>query len=115
VAAASDWDGEMERMTVNPSQPQSYEKLFHDVGLPGFFLPLRRLEPGWLRTALEVRRLQRAIGVIYRPDSELVSHYYEACLPAEFDEYIWIDRTEAVHPFATAELEDFPDTYPFGV
>jgi protein-L-isoaspartate(D-aspartate) O-methyltransferase len=115
VAAASDWDGEMERMTINPSRAGSYERLFHEVGLPGYCLPLRRLEPGWLRLALEVRRLQRAIGVIYRPESELLSHYYEACLPAEFDEYIWIDRTEAVHPFATAELEDFPDTYPFGV
>ena len=60
-------------------------------------------------------RLERAIGVIYRPESELASHYFEATLPRQFDEYIWFDETRAVTPFKTEELEGLPDTYPFGV
>lgn len=115
VAAASRWDGPMEVMDVLPARPGSYEKLLHEVGLPGFLLPLRSLPTRALRASLEVRRLERAIGVIYRPETELASHYFEACLPRQFDEYAWLDRTTAVRPFATAELEGFPDTYPFGV
>ncbi len=115
VAAASDWDGELEIKTVLPSRPGSYEKLFHDVGLPGFLLPLRDLQARSLRKGLKKSRLQRAIGVIYRPETELASHYLEATLPRQFDEYIWIDKTTAVQPFKTAELEGFPDTYPFGL
>jgi protein-L-isoaspartate(D-aspartate) O-methyltransferase len=59
--------------------------------------------------------LERAIGVIYRPESELASHYFEAKLPLQFDEYIWIDRTSAVHPLDALEVEGMPETYPFGV
>jgi protein-L-isoaspartate(D-aspartate) O-methyltransferase len=115
VAAASDWDGPMEIKEVQPSQQGSYEKLFHDVGLPGFLLGLRDISSSSLREALSKPRLQRAIGVIYRPETELASHYFQATLPQQFDEYIWIDRTVAVHPFETAELEGLPDTYPFGL
>ena len=89
--------------------------MLNNIGLPGLLLPLRNLRPRSLRAGLEQRRLQRAIGVIYRPENELASHYFEACLPREFDEYAWLDHTSAVRPFATAELEGFPDTYPFGV
>jgi len=60
-------------------------------------------------------RLERAIGVIYRPESELASHYFEAVLPRQFDEYIWFDETRAVAPLQTHELRGLPDTYPFGV
>ena len=60
-------------------------------------------------------RLERAIGVIYRPETELQSHYFEAVLPNQFDEYIWFDETSAVHPIHTAELKGVPDTYPFGL
>jgi len=115
VAAASDWDGPMEIKEVQPSQRGSYERLFHDVGLPGFLLGLRHISSSSLRDALSKPRLQRAIGVIYRPETELASHYFEAMLPQQFDEYIWIDRTEAVQAFETAELEGLPDTYPFGL
>jgi len=58
---------------------------------------------------------ERAIGVIYRPETELASHYFHAVLPRQFDEYVWIDTTQAVQPFDTAELEGLPDTYPFGI
>jgi protein-L-isoaspartate(D-aspartate) O-methyltransferase len=60
-------------------------------------------------------RLERAIGVIYRPETELASHYFRANLSQQFDEYIWFDQTSAVTPLATAELKGLPDTYPFGV
>ena len=115
VAAASDWDGPMEIKEVQPSQRGSYEKLFHDVGLPGFLLGLRHVSSSSLRDALSKPRLERAIGVIYRPETELASHYFQAALPQQFDEYVWIDRTHAVQPFETAELEGLPDTYPFGL
>jgi protein-L-isoaspartate(D-aspartate) O-methyltransferase len=115
VAAASDWDGPMEIKEVQPSQRGSYERLFHDVGLPGFLLGLRHISSSSLRDALLKPRLERAIGVIYRPETELASHYFQATLPQQFDEYVWIDKTEAVHPFETAELEGLPDTYPFGL
>jgi len=60
-------------------------------------------------------RLERAIGVIYRPETELQSHYFEAVLPRQFDEYIWFDRTRAVTPLGTEQLQGLPDTYPFGL
>lgn len=115
VAAASDWDSPMQIMTVRPSQPRSYERLFHDTGLDAFMLTLRHTRSDALLRRLSEARLERAIGVIYRPDSELASHYFHAVLPKQFDEYIWFDRTRAVQPFAVAELEGLPDTYPFGV
>lgn len=115
VAAASDWDGPLEIKKVRPSLGGSYERLFHDVGLSGFLLGLRNLSSPSLADALSKSRLERAIGVIYRPETELASHYFQAMLPQQFDEYIWIDKTQAVQPFETAELEGLPDTYPFGL
>lgn len=115
VAAASDWNGPMQIMSVKPAHPQSYERLFHMTGTPGLLLPLRSGSCEVLRNKLANPRLERAIGVIYRPESELASHYFEAVLPRQFDEYVWIDRTSAVKPFGVAEIEGLPDTYPFGV
>ncbi len=60
-------------------------------------------------------RLERAIGVIYRPESELASRYFNVVLPLQFDEYIWFDESNAVTPLKTQELKGLPDTYPFGV
>lgn len=115
VAAASGWDEPMQIMDVRPAHPQSYERLFHMTNLSGLLLPLRQLRSGDLRDKLEKPHLERAIGVIYRPDSELASHYFEAILPKQFDEYIWINRTSAIKPLAVAELQGLPDTYPFGL
>jgi erythromycin esterase-like protein len=92
----------------------SYEKLCHDTGVPHFMLPLRDRANAHARGLLEPR-LERAIGVIYRPETELASHYFEAVLPRQFDEFIWFDETRAVTPFKARELEGLPDTYPFGV
>jgi len=115
VAAASDWDGPMEIKTVQASLADSYERLFHETGLPGFMLGLSRTGTELLQRGLSKPRIERAIGVIYRPETERASHYFSAVLPKQFDEYIWIDTTHAVEPFETAELEGLPDTYPFGL
>ncbi len=115
VAAASDWDGPMEIKAVQPALDRSYERLCHEVGHPRFMLPLRHLAAGTLRQGLNKPRLERAIGVIYRPETEFASHYFEAHLPNQFDEYIWFDKSSAVTPLGTKELEGLPDTYPFGL
>lgn len=95
VACATHWDGEMEIKKVVPSHARSFERLFHNTGLARFSLPLRQASPG-LRKQLSFPRLERAIGVIYRPESELASHYFHADLSRQFDEYIWFDETRAV-------------------
>ncbi|MDH3476530.1 MAG: erythromycin esterase family protein, partial [Rhodospirillales bacterium] len=115
VAAASTWDGPMEVKALQPSHEASFERLCHGTGLDAFLLPLREADNAALRQRLTAPLLERAVGVIYRPESELASHYFHAVLPRQFDEYIWFDRTEAVRPFATDELEGLPDTYPFGL
>jgi protein-L-isoaspartate(D-aspartate) O-methyltransferase len=114
VAAASNWDGPMEIKTVLPAIPESYERFCHESGVSSFCLHLRQAgldSP----EALRKPRLERAIGVIYRPETELASHYFQAILPDQFDEYIWFDETRAVAPFETKTLEEMPDTYPFGL
>ena len=114
VAAASAWDGPVEIKTVRPSHARSYERQFHLSGLPGCILPMRAGEELDVATALSHRRFERAIGVIYRPETEFESHYFEAELPRQFDEYIWIDETSAVAPLAARAEDGLPETYPFG-
>jgi protein-L-isoaspartate(D-aspartate) O-methyltransferase len=115
VAAASNWDEPMQVKTVRPALAGSYERLCHESGGPSFLLPLRHVRSTSLATALLQPRLERAIGVIYRPETELQSHYFEAVLPRQFDEYIWFDETRAVTPLRSEELQGLPDTYPFGL
>jgi protein-L-isoaspartate(D-aspartate) O-methyltransferase len=114
VAAASDWDGPMEIKTVRPALAGSYERACHESGVTQFMLDLRQAGPA-LKDRLSQPQLERAIGVIYRPDTERASHYFQAVLPEQFDEYIWFDETSAVTPFETHTLEGVPETYPFGV
>jgi protein-L-isoaspartate(D-aspartate) O-methyltransferase len=115
VAAASVWDGPMEVKAVLPSHPDSYEAVFHGVDSPGLLLGLRQQIDTDLVRELMKARLERAIGVIYRPETELASHYFQAVLPRQFDEYVWFDRTRAVEPIDVGSLEGVPDTYPFGL
>jgi protein-L-isoaspartate(D-aspartate) O-methyltransferase len=117
VAAATDWDGEMEIKRVRPAHPDSYERLCHLTELPAFLLHLREPKRPELREELEIPRLERAIGVIYRPETELLSHYFQAVLPWQFDEYVWFDETRAVTPLGSEEAsgEEMPETYPFGL
>ncbi|MBE7183541.1 MAG: protein-L-isoaspartate(D-aspartate) O-methyltransferase [Methylobacterium mesophilicum] len=115
VAAATDWNGAMEMKEVRPSHPDSIERLMHDAGLPCFFLDFTRPEAEAARERLIERRLQRFIGVIYRPETELRSHYMDASLPQQFDVWLWFDRTSAVTPLGGAEKRSMPDTFPFGL
>lgn len=113
VAAASDWDAEMEVMRVRPSRPDSYERLFHDAGTTRGFIEFHREEA--LRRRLLEPRLER-FGVIYRPDTELQSHYAEASLPQQFDGLAWYDDTHAVTPLNPEHRRSaVPDNYPFGL
>jgi protein-L-isoaspartate(D-aspartate) O-methyltransferase len=115
VAAASNWDAPMDVKQVRPSHPQSYEHVFHGTEQRGLILSLAANPNIELIGKLAQPRLQRAIGVIYRPETEVASHYFEAELPRQFDEYIWVDASTAVTPLTTAELSGVPDTYPFGI
>ncbi len=118
VAAASNWDEPMQRMRVVPARDGSYERIFHDTNVPAFALHLRRPARCAVREELASPLLERAIGVVYRPQTEIQSHYFYASLPRQFDEYIWFDETGAVRPLEgdpRPRLREFPDTYPFGL
>jgi protein-L-isoaspartate(D-aspartate) O-methyltransferase len=125
VACASDWDGPMEVKRIVPSRPDSYERLAHDSGVDAFLLDLREDVPGDVRGDLRFRlqgpRLERFIGVIYRPETERWSHYAECQLPGQFDAYVWFDQTTAVVPLQTRPSESGPseagpgETWPFGL
>jgi protein-L-isoaspartate(D-aspartate) O-methyltransferase len=116
VAAANDWDAPVKIMRVRPAHEASYERVCHDTRLPGFLMPLRQPKTDDVRAALLSERLERAIGVIYRPESELASHYFHASLPRQFDEWIWFDETTAIDPLPVSERSAGPpETFPFGV
>lgn len=115
VAAATDWDGPMEVKHVRPAHPESYERLCHEAGIPAFALALRHPRRAAVRDELAAPRLERAIGVIYRPETELASHYFQAVLPVQFDEYLWFDETRAVTPLGRVATHGMPETFPFGL
>lgn len=115
VAAASEWGGHMEVKEIRPSQSGSYEQLCHATGHANFLLGLRGKDDLCGPQGLGKERLERAIGVIYRPETELASHYFRADLPHQFDEYVWFDDTQPITPLGTTELKGLPDTYPFGI
>jgi protein-L-isoaspartate(D-aspartate) O-methyltransferase len=116
VMAATDWGGEMEIKRINPSRPGSYEALFHETGHVRSLLELREGKRPEARAALMEPRLERFIGVIYRPDTERWSHYASATLPDQYDAWAWLDETAAVSPLSDAHgAEDMPETWPFGL
>lgn len=115
VAAADNWDGPMKVKTVRPAHTESYECLCRDAGIGRFMLDLRKDRHKELRSALMQPRLERAIGVIYRPETELASHYFDAHLPEQFDGYVWFEETKAITPLPAKPQPGFPETYPFGL
>jgi putative phosphoribosyl transferase len=115
VAAASEWDAPMEIKPVRPSRPDSYEALCHEVGEERFLLDLRKGLTPDLREALSQPRLERYIGVIYRPETERWSHYSSASLPDQYDAFVWFDQTHAVTPVPTRVTPGEEETYPFGL
>jgi len=115
VTAASDWGAPAERKRVRPARPGSHEDLLHAVGLPQFWLSTT---DGAIRDELSRPRLERAIGVIYRPDTELQSHYFEADLAGQFDAVVHLDRTHALAPLERNALWDRgepAETFPTGM
>lgn len=92
-------------MDVRPSHAESYERICRDAGPPAFRLALRDPARPSLREELLEPRLERAIGVVYRPDTELASHYFQAVLPVQFDEYVWFCETRAVEPLGAGGAE----------
>ncbi|HEX2546688.1 MAG TPA: erythromycin esterase family protein [Ramlibacter sp.] len=116
VTAASEWDGVAERKRVRPGLDGSYEDLFHQLGEERFWLPLR--SEARLAGLLAEKRLQRAIGVIYQPRTERMSHYFHTRLPAQFDVMIHIDETRAIEPLVpepTWHAGEPAETYPTGL
>lgn len=116
VTASSDWGGQAERKRVRPAMQGSCEALFHETGLKRFLLPLK--EKSRVKEALRQPLLERAIGVIYRPETERQSHYFHARLSDQFDAVIHFDETRAVEPLErtfTWEAGEAPETFPSGV
>ncbi|HEU5408620.1 MAG TPA: erythromycin esterase family protein [Nitrospira sp.] len=116
VTAASEWDGPAERKQVRPARADSYEGLFHQVGIPAFSLNLN--EDSHVFNGLREPMLERAIGVVYRPASELASHYFPASLSDQFDAIIHFDQTRAVEPLepiSTEALGEPAETFPSGI
>jgi erythromycin esterase-like protein len=115
VTAASDWDAPAERKNVRPALAESYEGLFHEVGLPRFWLEFARHPQ--VASELLTARLERAIGVIYRPETERVSHYFRARLPEQFDAILHFDETRAVEPLERTVLkgDEVEETFPTGL
>jgi erythromycin esterase-like protein len=116
VTAASEWGGPAERKRVRPALPGSYEVMFHVTRLARFLLTW----PGHdlLVEGLHDSQLERTSGVIYRPDTERLSHYFRARLPDQFDAVLHFDETRAVEPLertAKWEAGEVPETFPFGV
>jgi erythromycin esterase-like protein len=115
VTATSNWDEPAQLKRVREGLNNSYERLFHQVGIPNFFLNLR---DDAVKNALGEKLLERAIGVIYRPETERVSHYFYARLPHQFDGVIHFDTTHALEPLdkvASWSHADVPETYPEGI
>jgi erythromycin esterase-like protein len=116
VTAASEWDGPAQRKQVRPALAGSYEHLFHEVTVPRFLLPLRADLA--LASALAGPSLERAIGVLYLPDTERASHYFQARLPEQFDFVLHFDTTRAVEPLeqnALWEAGEVAETFPSGL
>lgn len=116
VAAAADWDGPMEVMDVRPGLEGSYEDYCHKAGVKRFLLDLAEGRHETVRQYLQEPRLERFIGVIYRPQTERLSHYVKCAMPGQFDSFVWLDKTSAVTPLPTrTRTEQVPETWPFGL
>jgi erythromycin esterase-like protein len=116
VTAAAEWDGPAERKRVRPALNESYEALFNQTGEAGFLLTLR--DEKRVANVLREPRLERAIGVIYLPQTERQSHYFDARLSDQFDAVIHFDETRALEPlerYGQWESGEPPETFPTGV
>ena len=113
VLAADEWGLEPRAMSIVPARPESWEHVFNAGGRPRALIDWRANSD--LAQSLSKPRLERAIGVIYRPDTELQSHYFHASLSGQFDALVWIAETSALSPLPGIAAEGAPDIYPFGL
>ena len=103
----------MEIKQLQPAHIDSYEGLCHRVATDNFLLPLSKPIKPALRKRLMAERLERSVGAIYQPETELQNHYFYSCLPQQFDEYIWFDETRAVEPLSRANGKSLFESFPF--
>ena len=115
VAAASEWDAPMETKDIRPPRSGSYEALCHDVDFERFLWDFKKEHPPEFLQLLKQQRLERYIGVIYRPETERASHYGYAILPDQYDAFVWFDQTQAVTALPTLTNTTEDETYPFGL
>jgi erythromycin esterase-like protein len=115
VAAADDWDEPMRVKNVLPARNDSWERLFRDGAPARSLTDWRPHAHGDLREALSQPRTERAIGVVYRPETEHLSHYFKAVLAEQFDAFVWFQETRAITPLGSEHARAMPETYPFGL
>jgi erythromycin esterase-like protein len=115
VAAADDWGAPMRVKTVRPARIDSYEHAFRSTGLARTLTDWRRPDRRALADQLRAPLLERAIGVVYRPETELLSHYFQAVLAEQFDAFVWFEQTSAVTPLGDERPHGAPETWPFGL
>ncbi|MGJ5620078.1 erythromycin esterase family protein [Sulfitobacter sp. MF3-043] len=115
VAAASEWDAPMETKDIRPPRPESYEALCHSINVERFLWDFKKEQSPEFLPLVNQQRLERYIGVIYRPDTERASHYSFATLPKQYDAFVWFDQTKAVTALPTLTNAAEDETYPFGL
>ncbi|HEX3942901.1 MAG TPA: erythromycin esterase family protein [Rhizomicrobium sp.] len=115
VAAADHWDEPMRVKNVLPARDDSYERLFREARLTRSLTDWRPHARADLRDALSQPRTERAIGVVYRPETEYLSHYFQAVLAEQFDSLVWFEETRAITPLGVEHAKAMPETYPFGL
>jgi erythromycin esterase-like protein len=115
VAAADDWDEPIRVKNVLPARDDSYERLFRETRLVRSLTDWRPNARADLRDALSQPRTERAIGVVYRPETEYLSHYFKAVLSEQFDALVWFEETHAITPLGVEHAKAMPETYPFGL
>ena len=115
VAAASNWGADMEIKSLRPARDDSYEYVFRRTDMARSLTDWRGPSKFEIKEMLREPRLERAIGVVYRPETELYSHYFEAVLSEQFDSWVWFEQSSAVSPLGHEKPHGAPETYPFGL
>lgn len=115
VAAADDWGSPMRIKTVRAARADSYEHAFRMTGLSRTLTDWRNPDRYALANLLRTPLLERAIGVVYRPETEFLSHYFQAVLAEQFDAWVWFEQTSAVTPLGGERPHGAPETWPFGL